>query len=117
MNNFGLMFSMFVLGHTLIWFANSSQLVWKYWENKTVLAIVCFGVPASFCFWWATKIGYGEIKELWSVRLTAFGASMLLFPVLTWFFLRESMFTAKTMICIMLSLTIVSIQAFWRTNG
>jgi len=117
MSNFGLMFSMFALGHAFTWFSNNSQLVWKYWENKMLLALACFGFPALICFWWATKIGYGEIKELWSIRLSAFGASYMVFPVLTWVLLRESMFTAKTMICIMLSLTIVSIQAFWRTNG
>ena len=117
MSNFGLMFCLFVLGHTFTWFANNSQLAWRFWENKMIFAAACFGVPALFCFWWATKIGYGEVKELWSVRMAAFGASYMIFPALTWFFLRESMFSPKTMICIMLSLTIVSIQAFWRTNG
>jgi len=117
MSNFALMFCLFAMGHTFIWFQNNSQLTWDFWNDKLLLAISCFGLPALFCFWWATKIGYGEIKELWSVRLTAFGASYLMFPILTWVFLRESMFTTKTMICIMLSLVIVGIQAYWRTNG
>ena len=117
MNNFILMFCLFAMGHMFSWFANNSQLVWDFWEDKAFTAVVCFGMPAIWCFWWATRIGYGEVKELWSVRLSAFGASYMIFPLLTWLFLRESMFTAKTMICVMLSLTIVGIQAFWRTNG
>tara|TARA_R100001244_G_scaffold99880_1_gene74533 strand:- start:116 stop:460 length:345 start_codon:yes stop_codon:yes gene_type:complete len=114
MNNFALMFSLFAMGHTFIWFQNNSQLTWDFWNDKLLLAMSCFGLPALFCFWWATKIGYEEIKELWSVRMTAFGASYLMFPILTWVFLRESMFTTKTMICIALSLIIVLIQAYWR---
>jgi len=114
MSNFALMFCLFAMGHTFTWFSNNSQLTWGFWNDKLLLAVSCFGLPALFCFWWATKIGYEEVKELWSVRLTAFGASYLMFPTLTWVFLRESMFTTKTMICIMLSLIIVMIQAYWR---
>jgi len=33
---------------------------------------------------------------------------------LTWWFLHESMFTAKTMACVVLSFMIVAIQLFWR---
>jgi hypothetical protein len=40
----------------------------------------------------------------------AFGISYLIFPALTWYFLNESMFTWKTMTCILLSFIILYIQ-------
>jgi hypothetical protein len=38
----------------------------------------------------------------------------LTFPFLTWYFLNESMFTTKTMLCVLLSAIIVGIQLFWK---
>ena len=117
MLSFLIVFVLFTIGHTFGWFTFNSQLVWGYWREKSLLACIVFGIPGSISFWWGTKIGYEDIKELWSLRLTAYAASYLIFPILTWWFLKESMFTTKTMICILLSLIIVLIQAFWRTNG
>jgi hypothetical protein len=37
------------------------------------------------------------------------------FPILTWWLLKESMFTPKTMVCIALSFLIVCIQVFWKS--
>jgi len=117
MNSFLLVFLLFTLGHLTAWFTFNSQLVWDFWKDKYLLACIIFGIPGSISFWWATKIGYEDIKELWSLRLIAYAASYIAFPILTWWFLKESMFTTKTMICIMLSVIIILIQAFWRTNG
>ena len=117
MLSFLIVFTLFTMGHALGWFTFNSQLVWDYWREKSTLACIVFGVPGSLCFWWGTKIGYEDIKELWSLRLTAYAASYMVFPVLTWWFLKESMFTTKTILCIILSMIIVLIQAFWRTNG
>ena len=103
------MFCMFALGHTFTWFSNNSQLVWKYWENKMVLAIACFGFPALFCFWWATKIGYIGFGSLWPVRFMGFATSMITFPILTYFYLGETI-GLKTAVTIMLSVAIMIIQ-------
>jgi len=40
--------------------------------------------------------------------------SYLTFPLLTWYFLHESMFTAKTMVCVGLAFVIALIQLLWR---
>jgi len=106
---------LFVIGQTLVWFQLNSQFVWDWWKDKPVPAILIFSLPASFCFWYGVRMVVGEMNELWGPRLLIFGMSYLTFPLLTWHFMNESMFTAKTMVCVMLSFMIVAIQLLWRT--
>lgn len=103
-----------VLGHIMGWFAGNSQFVWDYWKDKPILATLLFGTPAGLAFWYGTKfcfIATGE--ELWSVRFIAAVFSYTVFPVMTWHFLGESMFTPKTMICVFLALSILFVQIYY----
>ena len=73
--------------------------------------MLCASVPISLCAYYASRLGYGELGDsAWGVRFLAFGTSYLVFPVLTYLMLGESMFTFKTMICVALSVIIISIQ-------
>ena len=101
-------------GQTCVWFSANSQIVWNWWADKPLLAVILFGVPASLFFWYGTKYGFAAMDELWGPRFLGFGMSYLTFPVLTWWLAHESMFTAKTMVCIALSCAIMGIQIFWR---
>jgi len=105
---------LFVIGQTLVWFQLNSQFVWEWWQNKPFHAIFLFATPASFCFWYGVRMVVGEMNELWGPRLLIFGMSYLTFPLLTWHFMNESMFTPKTLTCVLLSFLIVAIQLFWR---
>ena len=106
--------SLFILGQTLVWFQLNSQFVWDWWKDKPIPAIIFFSIPASFCFWYGVRMVVGEMNELWGPRLLIFGMSYLTFPLLTWYYMNESMFTPKTMICVFLSCLIVGVQLFWR---
>jgi len=97
-----------------VWFQLYSQYVWKWWENKALLAALLFGIPASLCFWHGTRIAVDATAEAWASRMLGFGMSYLTFPLLTWWLLHESMFTTKTILCILLSFMIVAIQLFWK---
>ena len=101
-------------GQALVWFQLYSHYVWRWWENKALLAAVVYGLPASLCFWYGVKYAVDATSEAWAARMLGFGMSYLTFPVLTWWLLNESMFTTKTMLCIILSCAIVGIQLFWR---
>ena len=105
---------LFVLAQTMIWFQLYSHYIWKWWENKPIHAALIYGIPASICFWYGTKIAVDATSEAWTARLLGFGMSYLAFPILTWWLLNESMFTTKTMLCVFLSFMIVSIQLFWK---
>ena len=101
-------------GQACVWFGSNAQIVWSWWSDKPVLAAIVFGIPASLFFWHGTKYGYAAMDELWGPRFLGFGMSYLTFPLLTWWLAHESMFTAKTMLCVTLSFTIMGIQIFWR---
>jgi len=78
------------------------------------LPIFIFTVPAALCFWYGMRLAYAEMGEIWGPRFLIFALSYFTFPVLTWYFLNESMFTAKTMTCVTLSFAIMGIQLFWK---
>jgi hypothetical protein len=105
---------LYILGHVLAWFQLNSQFVWDWARESPYLVIMIYSIPVGLCFLFGTKLCVEETGALWSSRFLAFSASYVAFPILTWYFLHESMFTTKTMICILLSLCIAMIQIFWR---
>ena len=75
--------------------------------------MLMLSIPTSIAAYYATKYGYSAFGgSVWSVRFFAFAMSYLIFPVLTWWLLGESMFTLKTMLCVMLSFVIIAIQVW-----
>ena len=105
---------LFTVGQVFGWFHLNSQLVWEWWKDKPLLPIVLFTLPASLCFWYGMQLAYAEMGEIWGPRFLIFALSYLTFPFLTWYFLNESMFTIKTMICVGLAFIIALIQLLWR---
>jgi len=105
---------LYLFGHGLSWFLSNSQLVWDWWKDKPFITCMIYAVPASMLFWYGTKYSYAGLGEAWGARLLAFGLSYVTFPILTYVFLQESMFTPKTLSCVFLSVCIVMIQVFWR---
>jgi hypothetical protein len=102
----------FILGHTMGWFAGNAQFVWDYWKDKAIMATLLFGTPAGLFFWYGTKFAYEHIESLWSVRFLAAALSYFIFPVLTWYFMGETMFTLKTTISIVLAFSILAVQYY-----
>ena len=49
---------------------------------------------------------------LWTSRFVAFSLSYLTFPLMTWWYLGESMFTTKTLVCSILAFLIITTQIF-----
>tara|TARA_Y100000034_G_scaffold104954_1_gene131891 strand:+ start:89 stop:364 length:276 start_codon:yes stop_codon:yes gene_type:complete len=90
------------------------QFLKNGWENRAFLVALLLSVPITLCGFFAAKYTYAAVGTAWSVRFIAFGISYLVFPVLTWWLLKESMFTTKTMVCIMLSFIILLVQLFWK---
>jgi len=105
---------LFTTGQLFGWFHLNSQFVWEWWKDRPLLPIFVFTLPASLCFWYGMQLAYAEMGEIWGPRFLIFALSYLTFPLLTWHFLGESMFTAKTMTCVFLAFIIASIQLFWR---
>ena len=94
----------------LVWYQLNSQLVWDWAKGtKSMWIMSLFGIPISLLFWLATKWGYLGFGNLWAVRWLAFGSSMFVFPIMTYFYLGETI-TFKTFISIILSIIIMLLQ-------
>ena len=104
----------FFIGNIIAWFQFNSQFVWEWWKDKPLLTASIYAIPAGMLYWYGTKYAYAGLGEVWGARFMAFSASYFVFPVLTYVLLKESMFTTKTMLCVMLSVCIVLIQLFWK---
>lgn len=105
-----LAFTLFTMGQAFAWFQLFSQHVWVWWQGKALLAIPVFGLPAGVCFYYGVEIAYKAMGEAWGPRMMIFAASYLSFPILTYFLMGESIFTIKTMLCILLSFLILAVQ-------
>ena len=100
----------FLLNNILIWYQLNSQLVWDWAKGyKSMWIMSILGIPISLLFWLCTKWGYAGFGNLWSVRWLAFGTSMMVFPLMTYFYLGE-VITIKTLISILLSIIIIVLQ-------
>jgi len=98
----------------MVWFAANLQFVKGFESSKTLLYTIILSAPISITAYYATRITYSSLEDsLWAVRFIAFGMSYLIFPILTWALLGESMFTLKTISCVFLSILIVYIQVFY----
>ena len=100
----------FMLANILVWYQLNSQLVWEWAKGyKSMWIMSILGIPISLLFWLCTKWGYMGFGNLWAVRWLAFGSSMLVFPIMTYFYLGE-VITLKTLISIILALIIMILQ-------
>ena len=104
----------FMVGNVLAWFQFNSQFVWDWWKDRPILSNVIFAFPVGLCFWYAVKYIVEDNGLLWTSKLIGFGVSNVLFAILTYCFLKESMFVPKTMVCLVLAVAIVGIQIFWK---
>ena len=106
---YGILF--LVAGQILGFFQLNLRYIYGFWENKKFLTVFIFSLPIGISFYCA----WGFIMEAlgssaWSAKFFSFGISYLVFPILTFIFLNESMFTIKTILCTILSIAIICIQ-------
>ena len=101
---------LFVITNILIWYQLNSQLVWKWAEGyKSMWLMSLLGIPISALLWYCTKLGYVGFGNLWAVRFLGFATSMMVFPIMTYFYLGEPM-TLKVWFTLFLALIIMILQ-------
>tara|TARA_X000001382_G_scaffold122421_2_gene105385 strand:+ start:1356 stop:1706 length:351 start_codon:yes stop_codon:yes gene_type:complete len=103
-----------ICGHVLAWYTHNLQFVYPYWENRPILSNIIFGIPCGFVYWYASRYFMEATGELWTTRFISFSLSYLTFPLMTWYYLNESMFTAKTLLCTILAFMIIFVQFVYR---
>lgn len=106
--------SLILAGHLIAWYGTYSQFIWEWCRDNIILIPLLFAVPTSYLFIFGMKFAVEEMGEAWGPRLLGFGLSYLVFPFLTYYYFDESIFSPKTLICVILSIMIVGIQVFWK---
>lgn len=104
---------LFIVCQTSIWFQINGQFLFE-WCRKNSFILALAGVPISIISILATKYGamtfYGN---LWPQRFLGFSVGIILFSLLSYYCLGESM-TLKTWICLALALCIMVVQVIMK---
>jgi len=106
----------FIMLHTLIWFSANGQFMKNsaFFEKHSLLFAILAGPIIGVLGYYGARYVYAALSQsVWAVRFVGFGLSYLIFPLLTWYLLGETMFTIKTMVCIALSFLIILIQVYF----
>mgnify|MGYP003642254099 FL=1 len=104
--------SFFLIGHILAWYSTNLQFISEWWKERSLLLCLLISIPCSLSWFYGSRLMMEWTPQLWTARLTAFALSYLTFPLMTWYYLSESPFTPKTLICSLLAFTIVMVQIF-----
>ena len=102
------------LGHVISWYATYSQFLYGWCKENVVLLPLIFSIPTGYFFTYGMRFAVQEMDQVWGPRLLGFGLSYLVFPILTYIYFGENMFSPKTLTCVGLSVLIVLIQVFWK---
>jgi hypothetical protein len=88
--------------------------VWKWADEHPAWMAAIFCFPVSYSFIYGTKFIVEHFNgELWPGRLLGFGIGAICFGVLTYYYVSEGI-TPKTAVCLILALTLVLVQIFWK---
>jgi len=105
---------LFIVGQSLIWFQTNGQFIWPWFKRNPLIVSLAAGTTISYMFIIATRTVAEHYEGLlWPGRFIAFGTGMVSFALLTWYFLGEGLST-KTLVSLMLALTLVTIQIVWK---
>ena len=110
MNKLYLALGMQMIGGIIAFFQLQGWMVWPdrpflrslSWMYLTSLAIAPL-------FFYSTKMSYEHFGAFWNMRLAGFGLGTIIFGVLSWWLIGEIP-TLKTLICILLAISIILIQ-------
>ena len=84
------------------------------WYQKYTWIVLLSSIPLTWLYYHSVQ---NLVKwfdgEMWPSRLIGFGMGMVVFIVMSKLWFNEDL-SAKTLVCLLLSLMIISIQIFWK---
>lgn len=104
---------MFLLTDIFVWFQLNGYKLFDWANKNQILFVSILAIPIALGYFHAWKFAFDGLGSWWSSRLLGFGLSFFVYPILTHIFLGESMFRPKVLICVLLSIAIVTIQVSW----
>ena len=104
---------LFLGAHLITWFQLNGQFLWGWFKENTLLLAIC-GIPISYLYIYATKATVEHFDGImWPARFIGFGVGILVYALLVGVFFKEGI-TLKTLVSLLLSVSLIFIQVFWR---
>ena len=104
--------ALMIIGQAGAWVQQYAHIKYPWFEKNTWF-LALLGMPIAYVFIYAARYGYQGFHEAWAIRIVQVSIGFLMMQLLTQFFLGEGL-TPKTIVCILLSLTILVIQFVWK---
>ena len=103
-----------MIGQAVVWIQLQGPILWQ-WAKDYKFLLMLLGVPITWVFMEATSYAVlGFNGEFWPARFISFTASILIFTAMTYMFKGEGINT-KTAISLILSVTLILVQLFWKS--
>ena len=104
---------LFLGAHLITWFQLNGQFIWDWFKENTLLLAIC-GIPISYLYIYGTKYTVEHFDgTMWPARFIGFGVGILVYALLVGMFFKEGI-TLKTLVSLLLSVSLIFIQVFWK---
>lgn len=110
---YGYVFMVYILSQIFTFYQLQGH-AWSKWIKDNPFLMSVLGVPFTYYTIKAARIMIESYDgQSWPNRLIGFGLGVIIFSIMSWFFLKEPM-VLKTIICLFLSFVILLIQLFMK---
>ena len=102
-----------IIGQILTFLQLQGNIKYGWFKEHPILMLLA-SIPISFSF--IKSVEYlvkAYDGELWPSRLIGFGIGAIVFTILSWWLFKEP-FGLKTAVCMLLAVSILLIQIFWK---
>ena len=90
----------------------NGQFLWPWFAKNTLLVALVMGSTIGLGFIISTGYITQYFDTIWPARILSFSLGVLSFTFLAWWLKGEAI-TMKTIVCLILALSITLIQIFW----
>ena len=94
----------------------NGQFIWPWFAKNTLVVALVMGSTIGFGFIISTGYITQYFDTIWPARILSFSLGVLSFTFLAWWLKGEAL-TMKTLVCLILALSITLIQIFWNEES
>ena len=94
----------------------NGQFLWPWFAKNTLLVALVMGSTIGLGFIISTGYITQYFDTIWPARILSFSLGVLSFTFLAWWLKGEAI-TMKTIVCLILALSITLIQIFWNEES
>jgi hypothetical protein len=106
----------FLGAHILTFFQLNGQFLKTDWFRKNEFWVAAIGICISYLYIWGTRYtveGMGGL--LWPARFIGFGIGIMIYALGVNYFFSEGI-NSKTIVSLLLALSLIVIQVVWKTS-